>query len=548
MPSDYGLNLRSSPPPDAPSPLNTPTSAPSAAAADATDRRASATRTPSPDPIDLVDMYLDDEPVSDGRGTVGVVGLMPDAGRGANAREAAHLDAVDGGSRTSSLYSWETPEDADDGLERAWLEKPARLSYISRNRESTDNSSTGSLSSSSTSFEKLQPSPISVSVMSPSPKPRTAPGSPDSYEANTPTGRGAVVTGNPLLLKRRWPSAVVARIVMALMESAAEGLPVDTSISESETPSRALVSTVLHPSASLPYAAFVKELHLTSRLGEALYLGDLHIAFQLFPNLSSFRIDSSPSTTNVLIQSLSDNCANLRNLSLRGCPITDALIPALASGCPELEHLDLSHTLVTVATLVTAVDLCQRLLSLRLEGAATSSSSLTWDPQHIHLRPLRLLDIRNSGLTDAHVRHAATHCPSLAAAFLGGSASLTDGGVLAIAQRCAHLEVLDLSLCPGLTDISLRALATLHPSGAGKSKLRSISVSGCDGVTPDGVACLAAECAPARLEEIVMHACGRVLGTWVERFAERRFELDCVVRGRNVALLAGAAARGGGWP
>ncbi|KAJ3194267.1 hypothetical protein HK101_003112 [Irineochytrium annulatum] len=481
-------------------------------------------------------------------------------------------------SASSSLLSTETPPmdfvDADDVM----LE-PASISRSGRDRKDTGNS-TDSISSSSTSFENslnsaFNPIPI---VPFPSLKPPIlSPTSPESADTHTSKTRRA-------LSRSKWPSAVIATIVRALMH--AEDVVVEEkplvdnpapATSVTPLPSlpslksamacmmvnrawargtakaiyrrpvirtlqkfQALVSTVLDPNPFLPYAAFVNEFHLNSALADALDMGDLDIAFQLFPNLSSFRIDSSPSTTNVLIQSLSDHCVHLHRLSLRGCPITDALIPALAAGCPKIEHLDLSHTLVTVSTLVTAVDLCGRLRSLRLEGAAPSSAPLTWDPQHLYIRPLRVLDMRNSGVTDPHVRHAALHCPDLQLVTLEGSAALTDDSVVRVAQSCSSVEVLDLSFCPHLTDLSMRALAMFA-----RSSLRSLTVSGCDAITPDGIAAVAGDC--KAMEEIVMHGCNGILGSWVAGFATRRYELDCAVRGHNIRLLAGAAkTRGSG--
>ncbi|KAJ3116973.1 hypothetical protein HDU96_008263 [Phlyctochytrium bullatum] len=299
---------------------------------------------------------------------------------------------------------------------------------------------------------------------------------------------------------------------------------------------QSLVATALEPSPTHPYAAFVENLHLPPALAETLFLGDLDIAFQLFPNLASLRLHSSPSTSNVLLQSLADHCGSLRALSLRGCPITDALVPHLAAGCPRLELLDLSHTRVTIATLLTCVDLCPHLLTLSLEAAFPSPRPVTWDPQHLFMRPLRHLHLRNSGITDPHLRHAALHCPDLERVVVEGSAAITDDALVKLAQSCGpSLRTLDASFCPHVTDLTLRALAMF----AGQN-LEAVAFSGCDRVTEDGVVALAEGCVGAGgpLTEIVLHGCVRVLGSSVKEFATRRYELDCAVRGDAVRLLA----------
>ncbi|KAJ3208437.1 Annexin A13 [Dinochytrium kinnereticum] len=298
---------------------------------------------------------------------------------------------------------------------------------------------------------------------------------------------------------------------------------------------QSIVATALEAMPTHPYAAFVEQLHLPQSLADALYLGDLDIAFQLFPNLACFRVHASPSTSNVLLQSLSDHCQGLKRLSLRGCPITDSLVPSLAKGCQQLEYLDLSHTRVTIATLVTAVDLCPSLTSLHLEAAFPSSVPVTWNPQHLFIRPLQTLNLRNSGATDPHLRHAALHCPDLSLVVLEGSAALTDDSIIKLSQSCSSLRVLDASFCPHITDLSVRSLAMFA-----SLSLKSVSLSGCDRITPEGVEALAEGC--KELNEIVLHGCASILNSHVRGFATRRYELDCAIRGDAVRLLGASRA------
>ncbi|KAI8836862.1 hypothetical protein BC829DRAFT_421633 [Chytridium lagenaria] len=284
---------------------------------------------------------------------------------------------------------------------------------------------------------------------------------------------------------------------------------------------QALLSVALEPLPTHPYAAlwsnFIFRNHLPRR-----YIW----AISTLPFSSS---QTSPPF------SLSDHCHGLKRLSLRGCPISDALVPSLASGCPKLELLDLSHTRVTIATLVTAVDLCTSLTSLVLEAAFPSSVPVTWNPQQLFIRPLRYLNLRNSGATDPHLRHAALHCPDLSHVVLEGSAALTDDSLIKLSQSCSSLRILDASFCPHLTDLSLRSLAMFA-----STCLASVSLSGCDRITPEGVEALAEGC--KLLEEIVLHGCASILDSHIRGFATKRYELDCAIRGDAVRLVAASRA------
>ncbi|KAJ3280379.1 hypothetical protein HDU76_009197, partial [Blyttiomyces sp. JEL0837] len=293
------------------------------------------------------------------------------------------------------------------------------------------------------------------------------------------------------------------------------------------------ISTLLDPETLHPYAAFVLDLVLTPSLSEDLHLGDIDVALQLFPNLTTFQMTHAPNSSNVLIQSLSDHCHKLTTLRLRGCPITDAMIPSLTGSCPRLKVLDLAHTHVSLAALIVAVDTCEGILEINMEASAPSPIPVTWSPMHQHTRPLRRMNLANSGVTDAHLRHVALHCPDLMYVVLEGCAALTDDSVIRLAQSCGGLRRLDLSFCMHVTDLALRAFTVYLTRGC----LKFVNLSGLDRITAEGVLVMVEGLCDG-LEEVLLHGCAGILNSFVRDFAVRNYELDCAVRGDAIRLLA----------
>ncbi|KAJ3116974.1 hypothetical protein HDU96_008264 [Phlyctochytrium bullatum] len=372
-----------------------------------------------------------------------------------------------------------------------------------------------------------------------SPMSATAPGLPTGFSkppptvaahivsavmAHHPTPQAAARAALPLLtLNRAW-SRGAARALYATPH-----LPTHAAFTS-------LVATALSPHAIHPYARFVRRLHLPDTVADELFMGDLDAALQLFPSLEGFRIAGrgSPSVSNVLLQSLADHCGGLRVLALRGCPITDALVGLVAEKCPRLETLDLSHTRVTVATLGVCVQQCPSLTTLLLDAAHASPTPPP--PPTSHRSPLHTLSLRHALITDSHLRHAVAHAPSLSILLAPHCPALTDDSVVKLAQSCGGaLTRVDVAFS-AVTDLGLRALGMF----AGEA-LKGVVVSGCEGVSGEGVEALVVGC--RGLREVVAHGCVGVLGC--ERVVEAaggrgHSGFECAVRGEGVRMLAEA--------
>ncbi|KAJ3275681.1 hypothetical protein HK104_003860, partial [Borealophlyctis nickersoniae] len=292
-----------------------------------------------------------------------------------------------------------------------------------------------------------------------------------------------------------------------------------------------LVQALLSPGTH-SYASYVVNLHIPTALSEHLLMGDIDIALQLCPNIRGVKLEDCVSASNILLQSLTDHGRHLRRLHLRGCPISDVLISDLTRKCPRLEVVDLAHTRVTIASLCTLVDGCDRIRFIDLEACGPSPRTVAFDPRRTSTRPMRHLNLRNSGANDLHLRFAAQRCPDLSTVILEGCSALTDDAVIHLARTCGtSLMNLDASFCMQLTDLALRALAQ-HAK-----KLEVVTLSGCDQISPEGVQALTRGC--PRLDEMVLHGCAKILASFVREYSSRQYELDCAVRGPAIKWLAG---------
>ncbi|KAJ1536938.1 hypothetical protein HK096_006064 [Nowakowskiella sp. JEL0078] len=295
-----------------------------------------------------------------------------------------------------------------------------------------------------------------------------------------------------------------------------------------------LLAVLLDPVSSLPYAGFVTHFHIKPALSDFLFMGDVDVALQLFPQLRSFSMALCPTASNVLVQSLSDHSRHLRNISLSNTNITDAFIPDLIRACPKLEVVNFSHTSVTMTVLKMLVDKCERIWKIDLENCGSSSKPVLLDPNSMITRSLKHLNLKNSGIHDILFRYICVRCPELEVVSIEGCAAITDDGLMKLAFSCADIKKVDCSFCPQISDLTLRALGT-H-----SRKLESAVFSGCDLISPEGVVFFAGTC--QNLNELVMHGCSRILPSYVRDYSLRHYELDCAVRGSAIKWLAGHKA------
>lgn len=118
---------------------------------------------------------------------------------------------------------------------------------------------------------------------------------------------------------------------------------------------------------------------------------------------------------------------------------------------------------------------CHPMIDKVVRGAAVIFTDL----QSANFRRCELLS------SDALVSFCQKSCRNLQELDLSGCESLTDVGVIAVAENCPLLEVLRLASCQRLTDCTFVAL------GSFCNRLKAISACGCGNLSDLGITCLA---------------------------------------------------------
>ena len=178
------------------------------------------------------------------------------------------------------------------------------------------------------------------------------------------------------------------------------------------------------------------------------------------------------------IKCLTKGCRGLTSLNLKGCyRLTGDGLAALVA-CPTLGDLNIGGCgMVTDASLELIAVGCPLLRRLCLAGCVLITDAA------MALLPVGVvgLDISNcTGVGDAGVEAVAARCHGLSEILLKGCHRVTDRAMAALAVGCRALELIDLGLCPRLTDAGLGRLAAMP-------RLVSVKLHGCDRVTAAGV-------------------------------------------------------------
>eukprot|EP00897_Mesotaenium_endlicherianum_P009978 jgi/Mesen1/9008/ME000563S08325 len=164
-------------------------------------------------------------------------------------------------------------------------------------------------------------------------------------------------------------------------------------------------------------------------------------------------------------------CRGWRNAIGRGVAdlsfscLTDSALEAVAAWCRHLESLDLSmasalsdHVCADVAAAANGGAHTWQVLDLSGCLGVTETGVIAIADSCPDLRLLNLCGCEQAG-TDKALQAIAKGCPRLQSLNLGWCERLTDAGVSALAAGCAGLRVLDLCGCLLITDGSIVQLA-----------------------------------------------------------------------------------------
>ncbi|KAI8808442.1 hypothetical protein BJ742DRAFT_853521 [Cladochytrium replicatum] len=127
---------------------------------------------------------------------------------------------------------------------------------------------------------------------------------------------------------------------------------------------------------------------------------------------------------------------------------------------------------------------------------------------------LRYLTLPETDVTDDLIRFVAVHAPNLEAVNIQGCMSVSDDGISWLARSCTRMLVLDLGGCMRITELAIQALAL----NAISESLEELCIAGCKHPTPSSIQRLAKQ--SARLQRIICDGCPRIVGSYVQRFAE----------------------------
>ncbi|KAJ3109515.1 hypothetical protein HDU97_005172 [Phlyctochytrium planicorne] len=281
----------------------------------------------------------------------------------------------------------------------------------------------------------------------------------------------------------------------------------------------------------------IRELDISGNAADNLYMGDLDAVLGMSPNLEVFRLENCFHISNILIQSLAHHCPNLLQLDLPGCPISDSFISALTKKCKHILRLDLSFTNVSIASIHPVISQSESLLELDLSECREADDLMSLDLSYKgYKRPLKSLNLRNTPVNDDLLRFAISQCPELEIIVLESCPSVTDDAVIKIVNTCFKLRSLDCSFCDRITDLSLNAL-TVRAAASNGGTLEELYLSACDLITPTAVHQMVQK--NTKLELLVLDGCEKILGTYVQEFAnDRSDELECSLEGEGLRALA----------
>ncbi|GJP71740.1 hypothetical protein CLOP_g2539 [Closterium sp. NIES-67] len=254
------------------------------------------------------------------------------------------------------------------------------------------------------------------------------------------------------------------------------------------------------------------------------------------PRLVHLSLQAARCVDDRLLHRIAAEQPNLESLVIRtapsvACHVTDNGMAALLHGCPSLRAVDVdgcialpSLTVASQSLTALTVSACARLSRLSLACPALHHLSLSLlpapappsaappapacsqthahggahmggDPAHAEAvishvaslaSPLDRLHVASPYTTDAMVAALVrTHGQSLCALSLTHSHALTDEGVAAICRSCPHLQHLDLSASPNLSDAALHAI-----SASLSHSLTHLLLAACPAITPRGVQAL----------------------------------------------------------
>jgi hypothetical protein len=205
-------------------------------------------------------------------------------------------------------------------------------------------------------------------------------------------------------------------------------------------------------------------------------------------NLEAFAAKGNESSADVA--KIFQSCRKLRKVDLGAlCDrLTDELLQSVAAHCPLLQHLDLEDcSAVSDAAISKVAESCPLLQFVNIMRTSTTDAALVSLCKQCPL--LKQIHLGGCHLTDAALLAVAEGLPGLTHIDFSSIEAITSRAVETLASKCHELELIGLSDCPNVSDVTLAKIAE-HCS-----KLEELHVQGCDEVTVE----IALKCSKLKL-------------------------------------------------
>ncbi|KAK9768383.1 hypothetical protein K7432_001043 [Basidiobolus ranarum] len=234
-------------------------------------------------------------------------------------------------------------------------------------------------------------------------------------------------------------------------------------------------------------------------------------------NLKSFSIAGCASISDSALSTLAQGCPKLQELSVKLCYIDGSSLTPIINGCPELTSLNLSHCQsISRQNLESVFDTGREFESLQLEYCQVTRSVV--QKIALHSSRLRHLNLNNvyilADSTIIDLVHRSSQLTYLSVA----SSSVSDSGILALAQNCRKLKSVNMSYCGGVTSRSVSALATQC------SEIEQLSMAYCDNISDMGIVAIANSLPSIRNIDIT--CCPKISNISVQTLLEKCLVLE----------------------
>lgn len=250
------------------------------------------------------------------------------------------------------------------------------------------------------------------------------------------------------------------------------------------------------------------------RLENCRWINDdsIKILFQTCKNIEILNLKQCIKLTdNSFIELECSFLANLANINLESCFISDRSILSISRCCQNLESIDLSWCKnITSDALIKLVESCPKLKYFSSRGIANMNDEVLIKisvncSKLIHLNInncdnvsdngliaianqcslIKFLGVsncsQNRNLTDGFLQSLGKNCNDLTILEVSCCSNLSDNGFMAISKGCHKIERIDMEECTRITDQTIVNLSAYC------SNLRHLTLSRCESITDDGI-------------------------------------------------------------